>query len=373
MLFTFVFLKKMSKKRYFPPELLEKAITKFDKSIEKYEIGRSVKGLPIIELKIGNGKKNIFMWSQMHGNETSTTRAIFKLIPWLLNTSQSEYLKTFSIYIIPQLNPDGSKLYTRHNANNIDLNRDAMTLSEPESVVLNKAIKRISPYLALNLHGQRTIYGAGNSGKPATLSFLAPSADENRSITPAREKAMKIIIDIKKGLSKELPDGIARYNDIYNPNCVGDSFTSSEIPTILFEAGHYPDDYDRTIVTNYIFKAFKLLLKSLVKKSNNNSTDEYFKIPENIENFTDLLISNVDIVYDEKVFKKQQLAVQYLEKLDRNKINFVPIFIKFDNNLPYKAHRHIDLKGERAKISFRLNGEVKNSKYNKLFSLKTNN
>ena len=55
----------MSKKRYFPPELLEKAITKFDKSIEKYEIGRSVKGLPIIELKIGNGKKNIFMWSQM--------------------------------------------------------------------------------------------------------------------------------------------------------------------------------------------------------------------------------------------------------------------------------------------------------------------
>ena len=115
------------------------------------------------------------------------------------------------------------------------------------------------------------------------------------------------------------------------------------------------------------------MLKSLTKKSNNNSTDEYFKIPENIENFTDLLISNVDIVYDEKVFKKQQLAVQYLEKLDRNKINFVPIFIKFDNNLPYKAHRHIDLKGERAKISFRLNGEVKNSKYNKLFSLKTNN
>ena len=373
MLFTFVFLKNMSKKRYFPPELLEKELTKLDKSIQKYEIGRSVKGLPIIELKIGNGKNNIFMWSQMHGNETSTTRAILKLIPWLLLKSQTEFLKTFSFYIIPQLNPDGAKLYTRYNANNIDLNRDAMTLSEPESVVLNNAINRISPYLALNLHGQRTIYGTGNTGKPATLSFLAPSADQNSSITPAREKAMKIIIDIKNGLSKELPDGIARYNDVYNPNCVGDLFTSSGIPTILFEAGHYPDDYDRTIVTNYIFKAFKILLKSLTKKSNNNSTDEYFKIPENIENFTDLLISNVDIVYNQKVFKKQQLAVQYLEKLDINKINFVPIFIKFDNNLPYKAHRHIDLKGDRAKISFKLNGEVKNSKYNKLFSLKTNN
>ena len=81
----------------------------------------------------------------------ATTRAIFQLIPWLLLTPQSGFLKTFSIYIIPQLNPDGAKLYTRHNANNIDLNRDAMNLSEPESLVLNKAINRISPYLALNL------------------------------------------------------------------------------------------------------------------------------------------------------------------------------------------------------------------------------
>ena len=155
---------------------------------------------------------------------------------------------------------------------------------------------------------------------------------------------MKIIVDIKNGLNKELPDGIARYNDVYNPNCVGDSFTSSGIPTILFEAGHYPDDYDRTIVTNYIFKAFKLLFKSLVKKSNNNSIDDYFKIPENVENFTDLLISNVDVIYDDKVFKKQQIAVQYLEKLNKNKINFVPIFIKFDNNLPYIGHRYLDSK-----------------------------
>ena len=49
----------MSNKRYFSPELLEKMLAKLDNSIEKYEIGRSVKGLPIIELKVGYGKKNI--------------------------------------------------------------------------------------------------------------------------------------------------------------------------------------------------------------------------------------------------------------------------------------------------------------------------
>ena len=47
----------------------------------------------------------------MHGNETTTTRAIFQLIPWLLLTPQSVF-KNFSLYIIPQLNPDGAKLYT---------------------------------------------------------------------------------------------------------------------------------------------------------------------------------------------------------------------------------------------------------------------
>ena len=50
----------MSNKRYFSPELLEKMLAKLDNSIEKYEIGRSVKGLPIIELKVGYGKKKPF-------------------------------------------------------------------------------------------------------------------------------------------------------------------------------------------------------------------------------------------------------------------------------------------------------------------------
>ena len=50
--------------------------------------------------------------------------------------SNKEYIKNFTFYIIPQLNPDGAKLYTRNNFNDVDLNRDAIKLSQPESKCL---------------------------------------------------------------------------------------------------------------------------------------------------------------------------------------------------------------------------------------------
>ena len=109
----------------------------------------------------------------------------------------------------------------------VDLNRDAIHLSQPESKVLCALFEGVNPDYALNLHGQRTIYGAGSIGEAATLSFLAPSADLERSVTPARAKAMTAIAAIHHALKEELPKGIGRYDDQFNPNCVGDSFTQA--------------------------------------------------------------------------------------------------------------------------------------------------
>jgi predicted deacylase len=125
----------------------------------------------------------------MHGNETTTTKALFDLIPWLVQHNQKALLEHFTFYIIPQLNPDGAKAYTRLNANQVDLNRDAIDLSQPESKVLRTVFERVNPDYALNLHGQRTIYGAGSMGEAATLSFLAPSADLERSVNPSSGKS----------------------------------------------------------------------------------------------------------------------------------------------------------------------------------------
>ena len=144
----------MISKRYFPPELLYDFLKIENDQINSKILGYSVNGLPVYKLRIGNGKQNIFMWSQMHGNETTTTKAILDLIPWLLDPLRNDTLNLFTFHIIPQLNPDGAKAYTRLNANQFDLKRDSIKLSQPESKVLRVEYDRIKPDYALNLHGQ---------------------------------------------------------------------------------------------------------------------------------------------------------------------------------------------------------------------------
>ncbi len=358
-------------KRYFSPEFLNDFFKKTKNQVELDVLGYSVNGLPIYKLHFGGGEQKIFMWSQMHGNETTTTKAIIDLITWLLQPDQNIFLKEFTFYIIPQLNPDGAKAYSRFNANQCDLNRDAIKLSQPESKLLRKAYERITPNYALNLHGQRTIYGAGLNGGPATLSFLAPSADLERSITPARKIAMSAIASIHRALQKELPEGIGRYDDTFNPNCVGDAFTRDGTPTILFEAGHYPGDYQREISRKFVFKAFKALLDYLKNDSKILTVDDYLNIPTNTKSYVDLIVSNIDISINDKIYKNQQLAIQYHEELRDGEVMFIPRFHSFGDQLSQKAHKYLDFPNNYFNniIPFVQDKIIKKTKFDKLFSV----
>ena len=52
-------------------------------------IGESVLGKPIYNYVIGCGKTKIFMWSQMHGNESTTTKALFDFFNLLLSDTNN--------------------------------------------------------------------------------------------------------------------------------------------------------------------------------------------------------------------------------------------------------------------------------------------
>ena len=52
----------MNYKRYFPPSYLEERLKKFNSNIKTTVLGRSVNGLPVYQLQIGNGDQNILMW-----------------------------------------------------------------------------------------------------------------------------------------------------------------------------------------------------------------------------------------------------------------------------------------------------------------------
>src|SRR5690554_38107 len=71
-------------------------------------LGHSVLGQPIYVYHSGTGATKIMMWSQMHGNESTTTKALFDLFNFLDSEKGKELQKNLSFCIIPMLNPDGA-------------------------------------------------------------------------------------------------------------------------------------------------------------------------------------------------------------------------------------------------------------------------
>ena len=101
-------------RRYITNNHIESLLKKLEGLIDIKIIGNSVLKNPIYAIKIGTGIKKILMWSQMHGNESTTTKAIFDLLNTFLSEDKSvkHILDTCTIYIIPILNPDGALAYS---------------------------------------------------------------------------------------------------------------------------------------------------------------------------------------------------------------------------------------------------------------------
>ncbi len=330
--------------RYITLEHIKPLISKCQAEI----IGQSVLGKPIYKLQFGTGKIRILMWSQMHGNESTTTKALFDFINFLhSNTKESKsILDHFTFCILPMLNPDGAKFYTRENANDIDLNRDAQNLSQPESVALRKTFDDFQPNYCYNLHDQRTIYGVGETSNPATISFLAPAFNENRDINEVRIKAMNVIVAMNKTLQQFIPNQVGRFDDSFNLNCVGDTFQYLNVPTILFEAGHFSQDYERENTRKHIFIA---ILSGIVFLNENdivlNEINDYLKIPQNKVVFYDFVYKYVKINYEGKE-KIINFAAQFKEVLIDEKISFEAVISQIENLENYFGHVEIDAKGE---------------------------
>src|SRR5699024_2288409 len=123
--------------RYITSQHISPILDKLNSKFKVTEIGRSPAGNPIHTIVVGNGPVRILAWSQMHGNETTTTKAVFDLLQAFRLFPEDPLVKMINdqvtLVIIPMLNPDGASNYTRENAGGIDLNRDALRLREPES------------------------------------------------------------------------------------------------------------------------------------------------------------------------------------------------------------------------------------------------
>lgn len=290
------------------------------------EIGRSFLGKPIYMLSIGEGGKKVLAWSQMHGNEANATHALLDLIQTLGWNSEDfkSFFTDIQLDFIFMLNPDGADVWTRRNHLDIDLNRDFLKESSKEILFLKNIALTGNYDFALNLHEQRTIFSTDRV-HPSTLAFLAPSEDIDRTVTPNRKKAMAIISKLNNSLQKVIPNHVGRYSDEFYPTSTGDNFMKMGIPTILFEGGHFENDYLRKETRKFYAYALYEILALIKDYKSDDGWQDYFLIPENKESHFDVIYRNVKLNTDYPCIL--DIAVQYKEEIQpgHDEISFVPM------------------------------------------------
>lgn len=334
--------------RYLTNEKVEDFLIHLNYYFKVEVVGKSVENRSIYTVQWGHGKTKILMWSQMHGNESTTTKAVLDLLHYLNESDEANikvWREQFTLIMVPILNPDGAFYYTRVNANQVDLNRDSVGVTQPESKILRQLLEEVQPDYAFNLHDQRSIFGVGETGKSAAISFLAPAYNEAREMKPTREQAIGLIVAMNDAVQKIAPGHVGRFDDGFNLNCIGDYAQAMGIPTILIEAGHLQEDYQRentrALVVVSLLRALEVLAKEEPKEVLEKEAvlGAYFSLPENVKNFSDVEWRSVKIP---ATGKKIIVKIQYKEVLAEGSVKFCPIIVDIDKKGSKFVHTLIE-------------------------------
>ncbi len=99
----------------------------------------------------GTPSFRVLFYAQQHGNEVSGKDALLYMARDIAR--QPDLLpRDVDLWILPMVNPDGAEAGTRRNAAGTDLNRDHLTLEQPETQALHRVARRVHPHLAVDCH-----------------------------------------------------------------------------------------------------------------------------------------------------------------------------------------------------------------------------
>jgi hypothetical protein len=211
-------------------------------------IGRSVDGrdlwmVTLHDPNVDSPGKKVFYLCRQHGHEPASTEGALSFISTLVHAAPgsdlADCLKQVTAYIVPMANPDGAENYLRHNAHDVDLNRDWLARTQPETQALWRTISRIHPDIMTDQH---ELYP--NDYRPDFTETAGPKAGAPESTTVTCE-TMQTVVHLSLAA-----DGIRNRSyaieDNHSPRlahrfgCI-----IAGIPTILFETNR--SDPNRTV------------------------------------------------------------------------------------------------------------------------------
>ncbi|GGD38905.1 M14 family zinc carboxypeptidase [Muriicola marianensis] len=269
-----------------------------DPGVEIQKVGESIEGRSLNLVSLGNGNTDVFLWSQMHGNEPTATQAIFDILNFFKSSDfkeeKSEILSNLRLHFLPMLNPDGAEVFKRENRLGIDINRDALRLQSPEGQTLKRVRDSLQADFGFNLHDQSTYYNAERTEKPATISYLAPAYNYEKEINEGRGNAMKVIVFMNRIIQQYAPGQVGRYNDDFEPRAFGDNIQKWGTSTILIESGGYADDREKQEIRKLNYVSILSALYSIATENYKDiGIEQYEQIPENDRKLFDLKLTEV--------------------------------------------------------------------------------
>jgi hypothetical protein len=249
-------------------------------------VGHSVEGRALHHVRVGSGPRHVLLWSQMHGDEPTATTALFEVLEYLRRYRHEPrvagLLSALTLHVVPLLNPDGAERFQRLNAQGIDINRDALMLQTPEGRALKALRDRLQPELGFNLHNQDLRTAVGGSGRPASLSLLAPAFDEARGDNAGRLLAKKICAVIRDAIEPLAPGQIGRYSDAFEVRAFGDNMGRWGTPAVLIETGPWPAPEPEGPLLRLNFVALVSALEALASgRAEQAELERYDSIPLN--------------------------------------------------------------------------------------------
>jgi hypothetical protein len=127
--------------------------------IRTVEIAKSVEGRELFAVYFSkdrfgkdNSKIKVLIFAQQHGNEQSGKEGALLLIEELLKPENRYLFDRLDFALVPQMNPDGSEKNRRRNGNRMDLNRNHLILTEPETIGLHKLFNRYLFDVTMDVH-----------------------------------------------------------------------------------------------------------------------------------------------------------------------------------------------------------------------------
>jgi hypothetical protein len=292
-------MQDITSRRFSQAEMLQWLESLRDKNLfAMTPVGKSAEGRTISLLTMGTGPTSVFLWSQMHGDESTATMALMDLLRFL--RQEPDHVVTRAILgklhllILPMLNPDGAERFQRRTAQAIDMNRDALALKTPEARILKETRDTYKPQFGFNLHDQDPRYSVGESHNVSAVALLAPAYDESRLDNPVRSSAKKVAATLAAVLHEFVPNNVSRYDDAFERRAFGDNIQKWGTSTVLIESGGWPGDSEKMFIRKLNCVALLTTLYSIAAdQCQSADVKRYEQLPFNTKYLYDIVVRNV--------------------------------------------------------------------------------